>query len=190
MAVQLSSIDRSRLDRESVGRVVCEWLSEVLTSTHFWREEKAEEYPDDSRNSRSAEALWEAVMYVHSPLMRSKALPKFIVLYTTCLRSDIDLTARDFRGRESERVAAQYFFDRGTGAADDETREQLLGDLYEATLEDLQHYDVYPGSPLGHLLGKVAPEPEAESSGESEANVVALLTEIRDLLRDRLPERT
>jgi len=166
------------------GQAARFWVANALERDGEWRTLKAQEYPDDVRNVRAANALHAAAKYVRTA-PTSKGLERLQSLVELCTESGLDLTGSayevGFPGPESQRVATRYFFDHAPEPADSHSHEELLHDLYTACLRDLSEpmHDVPAGSPLEQLLAKANPRPTDP--------VVALLTEIRDLLRERLP---
>lgn len=93
-----------------------------------------------------------------------------------------------FPGEKSERLAGRYGFDHEPGLPGDASHDGLLREIFVASLEDIRDSlegEVAPDLRLGqlfsaHLAAKVVGEP----------SVIEVLTEIRDLLRERLPERS
>lgn len=164
------------------------WIAASLQWTAQWREAKTEDYPDDARNPRAAQALHAAERYVRTKLQQSDGVNRMADLVQAASEAGIDLLAGGVNvaglpGVDSQRVASRYFFDNTPGEPDDHTHEELLRDLYRASLRDLSDYDwdVEGDSKLGRLVkaqaGRAAPTDP----------VVERLTEIRDLMFDRLP---
>ena len=157
------------------------WLANALEQSSSWRQTKAEDYPDDPRNIRAASALRAAAYYVRG-VQASPGVQRIAGLQHDCMASGIDLIGANcengWPGAESERIAARYFFDHFPDAWNPQTHEELLEDLYQAVLGDVSESGVTPNSPLAARLKKDEQRPAADP-------VVELLTEIRDLLKER-----
>jgi hypothetical protein len=163
------------------------WLSWALLRGAQWREGKAAEYPEDGRNVRAEKALRAAGEYLRANLQTSAGIKRMAMLVDACRESGVDplavgLDVSGLPGVESERVASRYFFDRGREQPDDLTHEELLRDIFVASLHDLNTdhgWDIEPDSTLGKLLRREAvvmdPPPDP---------AVELMTEIRDLMRE------
>lgn len=84
-------------------------LSEYLREKAGWREQKAEEYPEDDRNRRSAEGLWVLADWV-SNLPPDE--PRLVMLSALDADDDsIPYSIPYFPGEESDRLASRYLFD-------------------------------------------------------------------------------
>jgi hypothetical protein len=160
------------------------WLANALEKTAGWRDSKAAEFPNDLRNARSAGALRQAAYYLRS-VDGSAAVQRVAELVHDCTASDIDLVgpnySKSFPGSESERAAARYFFDHFAGAADAESHEELVADLYRAILRDVRELPHSTGSPLGRRVRADEPAPADP--------LATALGELRELLRDAWDQR-
>jgi hypothetical protein len=165
------------------------WLAEALDQSARWRQSKAVDYPEDPRNAKSAAALARAAAYVRQKEGGGIHLMRELV--AACDETGYDFTSFGLPGEESQRLAGRYGFDHDPGLPDDASHDALLRQIFVASLDDIRDAfdnwddEVPPDSALGRLFAehlpqrKVAPEP----------SIVELLTEIRDLLRDRLPDQ-
>jgi hypothetical protein len=172
----------------AVERRMRSWLSDALFDSAKWRQAKAQEYPDDPRNSNSATALLNAASYVRNPNHQGAGIFRMTQLLAACTEVEYELITEDneYPGPKSERVASRFGFDGDFTPSKDETHNQLLLDIFAASLEDLRDEledEVPPGSGLAELIAEHLPALPATP----EQATIALLTEIRDLLRDRLP---
>jgi hypothetical protein len=159
------------------------WLATALGASATWRQDKAAQYPDDRRNVTSMTALSSAAAYVrHKP--GGGGIFHMVQLFAACEELEYDLVT--YPGPKSERVAGRYGFDRVTPPLDDASHDLLLNEIFLASLEDLREEledDVPEGSRLAKLFAEFLPARPVSIEETS----IALLTEIRDLLRDRLP---
>jgi hypothetical protein len=164
------------------------WLASALEQSASWREEKAEEYPEDRRNGRAATALRGAAYYVRAA-QASAGVQRIAELIHDSAASGIDLPGPKCEfglpGTESERVAARYFFDHYGGSWNNESHEELLEDLYRAMLRDLRDQEVTPTSPLGVRLR--SDDWVSESEGELPVNPFAAL---QSVAREYIDHRT
>jgi hypothetical protein len=158
------------------------WLATTLGTSAQWRHDKAVEYPGDVRNSNSAAALWSAAAYVRQ--RQGGGLYHMTQLFAACEEIEFDLVT--YPGPKSERVAGRYGFEAKPPPLDDQSHDELLREIFIASLEDLRDEledDIPPESSLAEKIGKFVRARPATP----EQTTIALLTEIRDLLRDRLP---
>jgi hypothetical protein len=158
------------------------WLAEALMASAAWRQGKKAEYPNDERNLNSMVALHSAASYVRQK--HGLGMSQMLELYAACVEVEFPLVT--YPGPQSERVAGRYGFDRVTPPLDDPSHTQLLCDVFVASLEDLRDAledDIPSGSRLEQLIAKHL----AARPASPEETAIALLAEIRDLLRDRLP---
>jgi hypothetical protein len=155
---------------------VRKWLVDALEANASWRDEKAAEYPDDPRNARAAGALRSAAMHtLHA--RESAGVDRFAELVEAAENSGVAfMSGHDFPG-EAQQVASRYFFDNLPGNADFQTHERLLLELHDASVRSLGEWSIAHDSPLGRLIAQEKP------SGP-QAPELALLTEIRDLVRE------
>jgi hypothetical protein len=133
-------------------------LSYALEESAHWRDLKAEEYSEDTRNARCAAALHAAAEYVLN-VDESAGLERLAELNEACADSGIELIGEgSFRGEASQRLVSRYFFDNHPGEPDEGFHEELLRGLYDAACDDLRHLvrdysDVWQGSSIDRLLG-------------------------------------
>ncbi|MFL5914117.1 MAG: hypothetical protein ACJ752_00560 [Gaiellaceae bacterium] len=153
------------------------WLGNALERTADWRSDKETEFPDDPRNGRAAVALRTAAYYVRGA-NESAGVARFAELVRDSLGSGIDLLITGeagFTHPEAERIAARYFFDRFATMPNEADHEQLLVDLYDATLRDLADYDdVAEGAPLSD---RIAAQVRSDSSQDLDIGRLAQLIE-------------
>jgi hypothetical protein len=165
-------------------KLVRQWLANAFTNSAAWRDEKAQEYPDDPRNAHSVEALLSAATYVQK-IDESMGIRLMCSFERAASESGNEVADAELvglgllPGSESQRIVGRYFFFPGDELPDATAHEELLRELYEACLHDAREWDVDEDSPLGQLVEPAEPEPTEQA--------LKLLTEIRDLLRDRLP---
>ena len=164
------------------------WLVDALNANAAWRELKAEEYPDDTRNHRAAQALRSAANHVQWTT-NSPGVERFVELDNACADSGMVLMVDgSLPGQEAQRVATRYFFDNLPGNADLHTNERLLLDLYEASLLDLREWSLSSDSPLGRLLSEGRPEPDrADAERDDRGARIEQLIHVAEKL-DRLAE--
>jgi hypothetical protein len=158
------------------------WLAATLGASATWRNGKAVEYRDDPRNSNSAVALASAATYVR--LKHGAGIYQMTELVAACEEIEFELVT--YPGPRSERVAGRYGFDTPRPPLDDASHDKLLRDIFVASLEDLREElegDIPPESRLAQLIEKHLPQ----LPPSPEQTTIALLTEIRGLLSDRLP---
>jgi hypothetical protein len=158
------------------------WLATTLGASAQWRINKANEYRDDPRNANSASALLQAVTYVRQK--NGAGISQMIQLFAACEEIDFELVT--FAGPKSERVAGRYGFDHESLPVDDASHNELLQEIFVASLEDLRdglEDDIPLESQLAEMIRNFVPQRAATP----ERATIVLLTEIRDLLRDRLP---
>jgi hypothetical protein len=113
-------------------------LSEYVRELALWREEKAEEYPDDERNTQSAEALNSLAQYVES---------EEVELMDPNVRflNNLDAGGHIGIGESLHRLMSRYGF--GYAARSVVQHEAFLDELAVAALKDLfedageQHQD-------------------------------------------------
>ena len=135
------------------------WLVDALNANAAWRELKAEDYPDDTRNHRAAAALRSAASHVQGTT-NSPGVERFVELDNACADSGMVLIVDgSLPGQESQRVATRYFFDNLPASPDLHTNERLLLDLYDASLLDLREWSLSSDSPLGRLISEGQAEP-------------------------------
>jgi hypothetical protein len=164
------------------------WLVGALVGSANWRRAKAEEYRDDERNPNSATALLDAARYVGDRTTQGAGIYRMTQLVAACTEIEYELITEpsEYPGPKSERVASRYGFQTDFPSFADETHNQLLLDIFGAALEDLRdelEEDIPPESGLAELIAEHLPALPVSP----EKTTIALLTEIRDLLRDRLP---
>jgi hypothetical protein len=168
------------------------WLAPALDESSTWRLGKAEEYPDDPRNSNSMVALSSAAGYVRDKGKHGRGIYQMTELVAACDQIGHNLTEYGFAGPQSERRAGRYGFDRGAPPLDDASHNQLLEDLFVASLEDLRELfedgDEYAIPAGSRFLAEMIAEHLPARPVSPEETSIALLTEIRDLLKERLPE--
>jgi hypothetical protein len=144
------------------------WLVDALNASAAWRELKAQDYPDDTRNHRAAAALRSAANHVQWTA-NSPGVERFVELDNACADSGMVLMVDgSLPGQESQRVATRYFFDNLPGNADLHTNERLMLDLYEASLLDLREWSLSSDSPLGRLLLEGRPEVDSPDGDTAE----------------------
>jgi hypothetical protein len=116
------------------------WLASALEEVARWRRLKADEYPDDPRNSHSADALLGAREYILRA-EGSAGLESIALLADACMREKTPLTGPlDWPGQISQLTAGRYFFD-DQGVPSDEDHEAFLGRLYLALVDDVQSWE-------------------------------------------------
>jgi len=110
-----------------------ELLADLFLSTARWRREKAEQFPDDVRNVRSAVALESAAEYVQD-------LPDEHAILRSFLEFDREIYA--WRGLAPEELfvsgsdaAGRFRFDRATVAPISRDFDSLIGWIYQELLE-------------------------------------------------------
>lgn len=192
-----------------------DYVAAKLVEASNWRFQKGQQYPDDNRNANSAAALMAAAEYVRQQVV----LPSYDPDVPVGLRRIVALAQMlDVTNPYSEmpwhvetaRIAGRFGFAytgelllpngeaRFTSA---EGFDKLLGDLYEAMLDDVTEamcggsWETELTLPLAEALGRgrvrriqnwrAGIEDDEESSGEGEA--LAILRDLRDLLNERLP---
>jgi hypothetical protein len=159
------------------------WLATALNASATWRQDKAAEYRDDPRNVSSMTALSSAAAYVRQK-SGGGGMFHMAQLFAACEELEYDLVT--YPGPKSERVAGRYGFVHGAPPLDDASHDLLLNEIFLASLEDLR--DVLEDDvPEGSLLAKLFAEYLPARPPSIEETSITLLTEIRDLLRDRLP---
>lgn len=159
------------------------WLADVLRQTATWRQEKAHEYPDDPRNTRSASALYGAASHIQNA-QDHLGVRRVAELVHDANASEIDIVGRrrdnPLPGPESERVAARYFFDHFGGTPDARSHDELVDELYFGMLRDLRSSELTPASPLARRIRQ--DEPPADEPKDP-------LTTLRRLLSEDLAQR-
>jgi len=108
-----------------------ELLADLFLSTARWRREKAEQFPDDVRNVRSAVALESAAEYVQD--LPDELLRSFL---------EFDREIYAWRGLAPEELfvsgseaAGRFRFDRATVAPISRDFDSLIGRIYQELLE-------------------------------------------------------
>jgi hypothetical protein len=177
--------------------------SYYLSDVASWRAKKAEQYPDDARNRRSAAALEGAATYVDSLRYRvdrdtePEDLPDGLQLMYKNIEETRHLGWLD----EAQAVAARFFFDRNDDIPTTADYERLLFDIAQACQPEEAaelFADIVPPpsnvhtSRPTHLEGQeaVGSEDDEDTEDQTESmdlQILGVLEEIRDLLDQRLP---
>jgi hypothetical protein len=112
-------------------------LSEKLEASADWRRLKAEEYPDDARNARSADALEQAAEYVRGLDKTHRGLDRFadfayeLLLWTRT--EHVAENASEVLG--GSEAMSPFYFDGQRDRPRVGDFERLLRDVHEETLE-------------------------------------------------------
>jgi hypothetical protein len=102
-------------------------LADYLRQQADWRDSKAEEYPDDTRNEQSARALRSLAEYVDSGEADAR-MPWIVPAVEAHLSEDFTL------GAEAQREVSRYGF--GYDATALGQHEDFLADLWIACMQD------------------------------------------------------
>jgi hypothetical protein len=128
-------------------------LADVYEGTVWWRNQKAEQYPDDSRNIRCANALAAAVDYLRS-LERpdtKKGLMLFVGFEDQLETSQFNSDRWTIISSDGPAVA-RFFFDRGSGEPTDRDFDRLIVDTFYDTLrgwrDSIESGDMQPPGDL------------------------------------------
>jgi hypothetical protein len=121
------------------------WLVEQLRRTASWRHMKAQDYPDDARNQRSAGALEKAADYVADFVftstddVHSEISPFVPVGLLEIFRlSDDPMWGPEWEfGAEASRVAGRFCFDNIPGEPRKTDFDRLLIELADAIADDV-----------------------------------------------------
>ena len=164
------------------------WLANALERVARWRESKAEEYPDDVRNVRSANALHQAVMHVRITFTPnvSRVVEQLAELVVAARESDLDLTSGvAYLPTEAQRVAGRYFFDVADSSEppNEQTHEALIVDIFDACIRDVAAMGAAKDSPVAELLrARAGADGREERSDESRVPRVQQLYEVTRVL--------
>jgi hypothetical protein len=171
------------------------WLVEHLVDTARWREDKAQEYPDDVRNGNSAMAIAEAADLLAA--YEEKDLPdgfRAIARLGELVNPVAWWDAFPW-SPGAGRAASRFGFERDPGDVTDDAVAQLLVDIYRGMLEDeAELFSDYSASEraepnrqeLLELLRREGFSP-VPARADLDDRIVQLLVELRDLLNERLP---
>jgi hypothetical protein len=120
----MASIARSRVRQD---------LRANLRSIWRWRRSKADEYPDDPRNKRSAEALWLASEWVGGINLKATLPEGFERIFNQAQKTGLAMW-----GEESKRVASRFFFDQKDSKPTPSDFDRLLIALESAMRDDAE----------------------------------------------------
>jgi hypothetical protein len=109
---------------------------EQIENTQAWRESKAEEFPDDSRNRPAAEALAAFAAYVRRVEDEGPDGDDWAALDRLRPHLDPGLGTR-LSGRAAERELSRYGFGY---SVNESTHQEFLNDLWIACMEDAYDY--------------------------------------------------
>lgn len=129
-------------------------LSEYVREQAYWREEKAEEYPDDQRNAQSAAALNSLADYLETEDGEANRSATYI----NQLGGPDELLAL---GEESKRLVGRYGF--GYPASSIAQHEAFLDELSVEVMKDIYAYAAEHGEDWSDTL--IAAEVEAARNG-------------------------
>jgi hypothetical protein len=129
-----------------------ECLADSLEGQSKWRAHKAEQFPDDERNTRSSRALAAAAEYVRQLDEQHPGVRRFVELAER-------LDAETFRWNTDPRViiagahaAAQFFFGKGSRDAEPSDFDRLLEDMFGEALNVMrQNSDWFDAQPSDDL---------------------------------------
>jgi hypothetical protein len=169
-----------------------QWLVEHIDDTARWRTDKAEQYPDDIRNVHSAQALRDAAALLRA--MDEDDLPPSFHALERLGEAIVSPTWWEAYpwGPEASRAASRFGFDQAYLSVTGSEVGELLEMIYRGVLEDeadhvsdMSEQELDDREPLITILRD---EGVMRSNVENrDARLLEVLTELRDLLNERLP---